>query len=179
MAKNKQQAITWTHVDQDPMDRLCICCCDLWENHGRTRINCKLLKKASNAFDVKVKSLTLQCKYDLKLWIMMVWNSWVEGLLWKPWLIMPLCRHWQHCWLSKWHPAMPPMMIKVASWQPLVFSDIIILNSTYHIDGLMQERHNSIANAVELCLSCINPSIWYQEEIIHTKMISFCFFFSR
>ena len=26
------------------------------------------------------------------------------------------------------------------------------------IDGLMQERRNSIANALELRLSCINPS---------------------
>ena len=26
-------------------------------------------------------------------------------------------------------------------------------------DGLMQERCNSIANALELCLSCINPSM--------------------
>ena len=25
----------------------------------------------------------------------------------------------------------------------------------YHIDGLVQERCNSIANALELCLSCI------------------------
>ena len=28
-----------------------------------------------------------------------------------------------------------------------------------HIGGLVQERHNSIANALELCLSCANPSI--------------------
>ena len=28
-----------------------------------------------------------------------------------------------------------------------------------HVDGLMQERRNSIANALELRLSCINPSI--------------------
>ena len=28
-----------------------------------------------------------------------------------------------------------------------------------YIDGLVQERHNSIANALELRLSCINPSI--------------------
>ena len=28
-----------------------------------------------------------------------------------------------------------------------------------YIDGLMQERRNSIANALELRLSCINPSI--------------------
>ena len=29
-----------------------------------------------------------------------------------------------------------------------------------HIDGLMQERRNSIANALELRLSCTKPSIW-------------------
>ena len=28
------------------------------------------------------------------------------------------------------------------------------------IDGLMQEKRNSIANALELRLSCTNPSIW-------------------
>ena len=28
-----------------------------------------------------------------------------------------------------------------------------------HFDGLMQERHNSSALAMELCLSCINPLI--------------------
>ena len=28
-----------------------------------------------------------------------------------------------------------------------------------YIDGLVQERRNSIANALELSLSCINPSI--------------------
>ena len=30
-----------------------------------------------------------------------------------------------------------------------------------HFDGLVQERLNSIANALELHLSCTNPSIWY------------------
>ena len=29
-----------------------------------------------------------------------------------------------------------------------------------YIDGLVQERRNSIANALELCLSCTNLSIW-------------------
>ena len=29
------------------------------------------------------------------------------------------------------------------------------------INGLVQERRNSIANALELRLSCTNPSIWY------------------
>ena len=31
----------------------------------------------------------------------------------------------------------------------------------FHFDGLVQERRNSIANALELRLSCINPSIYY------------------
>ena len=31
-----------------------------------------------------------------------------------------------------------------------------------HIDGLVQERRNSIANALELRLYCTNPSLWSQ-----------------
>ena len=30
-----------------------------------------------------------------------------------------------------------------------------------HFDGLVQKRRNSIANALELHVSCIKPSIWY------------------
>ena len=30
-----------------------------------------------------------------------------------------------------------------------------------HVDGLVQERHNSIANALELHLSCTNPSMLF------------------
>ena len=29
-----------------------------------------------------------------------------------------------------------------------------------YVDGLLQERRNSIANAPELCLSCINPLMY-------------------
>ena len=29
-----------------------------------------------------------------------------------------------------------------------------------YIDGLVQERRNSSANALELCFSCTNSSIW-------------------
>ena len=32
-------------------------------------------------------------------------------------------------------------------------------NPLLHIDGLMQERYNSSAPAMELCLSCTNPPI--------------------
>ena len=37
---------------------------------------------------------------------------------------------------------------------------IIIPISNRHIDGLMQERRNSVTNALELRFSCTNPSIW-------------------
>ena len=33
-------------------------------------------------------------------------------------------------------------------------------NDIDNIDGLVQERHNAIANALELRLSCTNQSIW-------------------
>ena len=34
-----------------------------------------------------------------------------------------------------------------------------VIQGKPHIDGLMQERRNSTANILELCLSCTNPSI--------------------
>ena len=43
---------------------------------------------------------------------------------------------------------------------------IIPLNSRYCIDGLMQERCNSIANALELCLSCTKLLICIIAECI-------------
>ena len=40
-----------------------------------------------------------------------------------------------------------------------VIADGAIVIATCDIDGLVQERSNSIANALELRLSCTNPSI--------------------
>ena len=37
----------------------------------------------------------------------------------------------------------------------------------HNIDELVQERHNSIANALELCLSCTNPSIYDLANVEH------------
>ena len=37
---------------------------------------------------------------------------------------------------------------------------ILRKSTCHHIDGLMQERHNTIADALELHLSCTKPSIW-------------------
>ena len=45
---------------------------------------------------------------------------------------------------------------------------------TNYIGGLMQERHNSISNTLELCLSCTNPSTWWNTKSLaagHTTWI--------
>ena len=41
----------------------------------------------------------------------------------------------------------------------IIYSKFTKLTISHHYDGLMQERRNSIANALELRLSCTNPSI--------------------
>ena len=51
-----------------------------------------------------------------------------------------------------------------------------------YINGLMQERCNSIANPLELRLSCTNPSIWTPQTIPHLTLTSelwnvFCEYF--
>ena len=38
-----------------------------------------------------------------------------------------------------------------------------------HIDGLVQERRNSIANTLELHLSCINPSIYHSSDVTQSQ----------
>ena len=40
--------------------------------------------------------------------------------------------------------------------------------SCSHVNGLVQERRNSIANALELPLSCTNPSI-FEQDMFHTN----------
>ena len=46
--------------------------------------------------------------------------------------------------------------------------------TAYQIDGLMQERCNSIANALEKCRSCNNPSklsyIYLPSTVMYTEM---------
>ena len=51
-------------------------------------------------------------------------------------------------------------------------SDMFTTGSTLYIDGLVQERRNSSALAMELCLSCTNPSIWklqFMHEVVRTS----------
>ena len=47
----------------------------------------------------------------------------------------------------------------------------------FDIDGLVQERCNSIANALELRLSCTNPSIWRICRFRYMIMMMWQFFF--
>ena len=52
-----------------------------------------------------------------------------------------------------------PVCITIRSYSLYPF--VISLEATaYLFDGLVQERRNSIADALELRLSCTNPSIW-------------------
>ena len=46
------------------------------------------------------------------------------------------------------------------SLTPVIASHIKIREMLPHIDGLVHERRNPIANALELRLSCINPSTY-------------------
>ena len=43
-----------------------------------------------------------------------------------------------------------------------------------HIDGLVQERRNSDALAMELCLSCTKPSIWHFNNYWYDTCIFNC-----
>ena len=47
----------------------------------------------------------------------------------------------------------------------------IILQFVFDIDGLVQERHNFIANALELRLSCTNPSIFAATSLAFLMMM--------
>ena len=66
---------------------------------------------------------------------------------------------------ASWYPASPSIDrqdINVDMWQicnVLLFSRKVNFNKLY-IDGLVQERRNSIANAPEVRLLCINLSIY-------------------
>ena len=52
------------------------------------------------------------------------------------------------------------------------------MDDVYHINGFLQKRHNSIALALELCLSCNNPFRWYfQKHFLQQKHLKINFKF--
>ena len=48
-------------------------------------------------------------------------------------------------------------------------SATMLLSTVEYIDGLVQEIRNSIANAMELRLSCTNPSVWDTRVLVFHK----------
>ena len=69
-----------------------------------------------------------------------------------------IARCWCHCSVyGVWTLSRELLRTQWISYTLGIF--IQILTGLY-INGLVQERHNSIANALELRLSCTNPSIW-------------------
>ena len=59
----------------------------------------------------------------------------------------------------------------VPRWSALCFLHLICSWLPHYIDGLMQKRRNSIANAMELRLSYINPSIFKQQSAYHVHIL--------
>ena len=53
------------------------------------------------------------------------------------------------------------LQVLIQSWDHLIYMMGIptLVRQHLYIDGLVQERHNSIANTLELHLSCTSPSI--------------------
>ena len=66
-------------------------------------------------------------------------------------------------------------MQEAAAWiyllcLPSTVSTWDILSVYMYIDGLVQERHNSSALAMELSLSCINPLICSSFSVFHREL---------
>ena len=65
-----------------------------------------------------------------------------------------------------WHSSAKCICITGPQWVKLY---CVFFHHGDHIDGLMQERCNPIANTLELHLSCINPSLCYPMQNYHIK----------
>ena len=87
-----------------------------------------------------------------------------------------------HWWLSKWQSAKPPETMKQSLRKHRDYETVIkktywwvrakICESVSCVhDGLVQERCNSIANALELRLSCTDPSICDSVSCVHNGLV--------
>ena len=72
-----------------------------------------------------------------------IWLRFVQVMAWNQW--------------GSYFMIMPYDVTK-PQWVNLLRPELVS-----NIDGLVQERRNSSALAIELCLSCTNPSIWYED----------------
>ena len=101
-----------------------------------------------------------------------VWSEWVSGLESPRWSTnMPTANVYWHMGLLCVPYRFPHSIFSdnFRNYQNTVFMLIfrtfwhVLLWDLWYINGLVQERRNSIANALELRLSCTNPSIrlWF------------------
>ena len=58
------------------------------------------------------------------------------------------------CWITSEIYTTFPQLLSDSNWGRVIWI-------RYHFDGLVQERRNSSALAMELRLSCTIPSVWY------------------
>ena len=77
--------------------------------------------------------------------------------------LLPCTYPWVACW-HQWSKVFSRFVCEGSAIMPFISSftwnkntAIHSLSTPPHVDGLMQERLNSIANALELRLTCINP----------------------
>ena len=72
------------------------------------------------------------------------------------------------CWLSsfRWSDNISALQCDTMGYTQFNLMRI------YQTDGIVQERRNSIANALELRLSCTNPSKWYLIHISRPQLLS-------
>ena len=63
------------------------------------------------------------------------------------------------------------------SVQEKLHSAMMALSYMDNLDGLVQERRNSSALAMEFCLSCTNPSIW--DRFLFTLGVNFMNMFHK
>ena len=57
-----------------------------------------------------------------------------------------------------------------STWSPHMYIIAEPLHHTDHIDGIVQERCNSSALAMEICLSCTNPFMCHSEQTLDNKV---------
>ena len=150
------------------------------QNHFATWFWCEMMSLLCHVYlgtSCSVTDLDLSISLDshnllISLPNLILWNLFllVESLAWS-------------CILSRWRgnevssPLSPPLSHSLTH---LSLTLTLILthcqthsrytHSLVHIDGLVQERRNSSASAMELYLSCTNPSICLTTTVPHMSL---------
>ena len=72
--------------------------------------------------------------------------------------VSPICQQWGYMYFSftLTHLCINDKQVWIIILRPLFTPQA--RRCKHHVDGLMQDRRNSIANTLELCLSCTKPS---------------------